>query len=60
MSKTDVDQTAYEVVANNKSQYSIWPAYKELPLGWEKKGMQGDQEACLRFIAATWTNMEAQ
>ncbi|HNB89425.1 MAG TPA: MbtH family NRPS accessory protein, partial [Plasticicumulans sp.] len=28
------DTTLYAVVVNHEEQYSIWPADRELPLGW--------------------------
>lgn len=47
----------YEVVVNEEEQYSIWPASKELPLGWKKAGKQGNKEACLGYINEVWTDM---
>lgn len=31
--REDID---FEVVLNHEEQYSIWPAYKEIPKGWKK------------------------
>lgn len=35
------DTTVYVVVVNHEEQYSIWPADRELPLGWEMEGFRG-------------------
>ncbi|MBB3120928.1 MULTISPECIES: MbtH family protein [Telluria group] len=47
----------YEVVVNEEEQYSIWPASKELPLGWKKAGKQGSKDVCLAYINEVWTDM---
>jgi MbtH protein len=51
------DLTVYDVVVNHEEQYSIWPADKELPLGWMKVGFKGKKEACLAHIKEVWTDM---
>lgn len=47
----------YEVVVNEEEQYSIWPASKDLPLGWQKAGKQGAKDVCLAYINEVWTDM---
>ena len=51
------DQTIYAVVRNHEEQYSIWPADRELPLGWEKVGKEGTTQECLDYIEEVWTDM---
>lgn len=51
------DTTLYQVVANHEEQYSIWPADKELPLGWTAVGKQGPKAECLAYIEEVWTDM---
>lgn len=51
------DLTIYKVVVNHEEQYSIWPANKELPLGWNEAGKEGLKEECLQYIKDVWTNM---
>ena len=34
------DSTVYRVVVNHEEQYSIWPAYKEIPGGWSHVGKE--------------------
>lgn len=58
MSYQDVQAVAlFEVVLNGEEQYSIWPAEKDLPIGWQKAGKQGSREACLDYIKEVWTDM---
>lgn len=54
---SDEDQTLYEVVINHEEQYSIWPAQKDLPLGWNKAGKQGSKAECLAYIEEVWIDM---
>jgi len=56
MSETTT-QTQYEVVVNHEQQYSIWPAGRDLPLGWNAAGKRGDKDECLAFIKEVWTDM---
>lgn len=51
------DTTVYKVVVNHEEQYSIWPAYRELPLGWTEAGKQGQKAECLEYIKEVWTDM---
>lgn len=51
------DTTVYTVVANHEEQYSIWPADRDLPLGWTAMGKQGSKAECLAYIEEVWTDM---
>jgi MbtH protein len=47
----------YKVVVNHEEQYSIWPAYRENPLGWKDEGFTGAREECLAHVKEVWTDM---
>jgi uncharacterized protein YbdZ (MbtH family) len=51
------DTTIYKVVVNHEEQYSIWPEYKENPLGWNDAGRSGLKAECLAYIKEVWTDM---
>lgn len=53
----DEDKTIYKVVVNHEEQYSIWPEYKENPLGWNDAGKVGSKAECLAYIKEVWTDM---
>lgn len=59
MNDTDpeADDRTWRVVKNHEEQFSIWPADRELPLGWTEEGTQGPREACLDHIETIWTDM---
>jgi len=51
------DTTVYKVVVNHEEQYSIWPAYRDNPLGWKDAGKTGLKAECLAYITEVWTDM---
>lgn len=51
------DDLEYLVVVNHEEQYSIWPAYKPVPLGWQAEGFRGGKDECLAQIERVWTDM---
>lgn len=51
------DTTTYKVVVNHEEQYSIWPAWRENPLGWSDVGTSGTKTECLDYIKQVWTDM---
>lgn len=57
MSEAEDDARLYEVVMNEEAQYSLWPAEKELPLGWRHAGKRGTKAECLAHIEEVWTDM---
>ena len=58
MSQSDrEDTTVYTVVCNHEEQYSIWPADRELPLGWTAMGKTGTRAECLAYVEEVWSDM---
>ncbi len=55
--RNDEDQTIYKVVMNHEEQYSIWPAHRSNPLGWNDVGKSGLKSVCLEYIKTVWTDM---
>lgn len=51
------DNRVHAVVVNHEEQYSIWPADREIPLGWRGTGKTGTKEECLAHIDEVWTDM---
>ena len=57
MGDDEEDTTVYKVVVNHEEQYSIWPADREMPLGWNDVGKSGRKVECLAHIEEVWTDM---
>ena len=47
----------FTVVVNHEEQYSIWPADRDMPLGWRGVGVEGTKDECLDHIEKVWTDM---
>ena len=47
----------YKVVVNEEEEYSIWPADRANPLGWNDTEKTGTKEECLAYVKEIWTNM---
>jgi MbtH protein len=57
MSDEREDTTVYKAVVTDEEQYSIWPADRELPLGWKDTGKHGLKAEVLAWIEEVWTDM---
>jgi MbtH protein len=52
----DPDGT-YLALVNDEGQYSLWPAFVEVPAGWTIVHPQDTRQACLDYIEQHWTDM---
>lgn len=55
----DPDGT-YLALINDEAQYSLWPAFAEVPAGWQVVHPQDTRQACLDYIETHWTDMRPQ
>ena len=53
----DDENGEFLVLNNAEGQYSLWPAFKEVPLGWTSVGPRGIRTDCLAYVEAHWTDM---
>jgi MbtH protein len=51
------DEFEYQVLVNQEEQYSLWPTFKPIPIGWRQVGPIGSKQTCLDYIEATWTDI---
>jgi MbtH protein len=51
------DNTIYKVIVNSEEQYSIGPADRMIPLGWNDAGKSGTKAEVLDYIKEVWTDM---
>ncbi|MET8540619.1 MbtH family protein [Kitasatospora sp. NPDC004799] len=52
----DDPDAAYLVLVNPRGQYSLWPAFAQVPPGWRVAFGQGARDECLAFVDRTWTD----
>jgi MbtH protein len=51
------EKGVYHVLINDEGQYSLWPAFKEVPQGWTIAHKSDNRAACLEFINQNWKDM---
>lgn len=52
----DENGTFYALV-NDEGQYSLWPAFAEVPAGWTVAHGEETRDSCLEYIETNWTDM---
>jgi MbtH protein len=52
----DPDGT-YHVLINHEAQYSLWPAFVEVPAGWEIVLKDSTRTDALEYVNKNWTDM---
>src|SRR5579859_2811640 len=53
----DNEDGEFLVLVNDEDQYSLWPAFAEVPAGWRVLLGPGSRTQCLDYISANWTDM---
>jgi len=53
-------QSMYRVLVNDAGHRSLWPAFARVPAGWRVMHEEDSRDACLRYIAADWTDLKAK
>ena len=53
----DDDTIEHLVLVNEEGQYSLWPAFAEVPAGWTPVHGPDTRQACLDHVEANWTDM---
>jgi MbtH protein len=51
------ENAEYLVLINDEEQYSLWPAFRDIPAGWRATGPKGKRRECLDWIDKNWTDM---
>lgn len=53
----DDPQTQHRVVVNAEDQHALWPAFREVPAGWDTAFGPAEQDACLEYVERHWTDL---
>jgi len=48
------DATIYQLIRNHEETYSIWPANRDLPMGWTAMGVYGSRDEMLVYLQRVW------
>ena len=52
----DDEDADFLVLVNDEEQYSLWPAFHEIPAGW-RECQAGSRAECLAWVDAHWTDL---
>ncbi|MFJ8630154.1 MbtH family protein [Streptomyces sp. NPDC093568] len=47
----------YLVLVNDEGQHSLWPAFVEVPAGWQTVLGETTRDAALDYVNTNWTDM---
>ncbi|UFZ02692.1 MbtH family protein [Bradyrhizobium ontarionense] len=50
-------EARYLVLINDEGQYSLWPAFADVPPGWEVRLRDAARAEALAFVNENWTDM---
>ncbi|WEN15102.1 MbtH family protein [Rhodanobacter sp. AS-Z3] len=50
-------RSAFSVLVNDEGQYSLWPTFAEVPLGWKTCFGPESRQSCLDYIECKWIDM---
>ncbi len=53
----DDDDGSFCVLVNDEEQHSLWPAFADVPAGWQVVYGEADRAACLDYIEQNWTDI---
>ncbi|MFF2226420.1 MbtH family protein [Streptomyces globisporus] len=53
----DSESAEFLAVVNGEGQYSLWPAFADIPRGWDITFGPAARQDCLDFITSHWTDM---
>ncbi|MYT82456.1 MbtH protein [Streptomyces sp. MnatMP-M77] len=53
----DDESGRFVALVNDEGQYSLWPAFINIPGGWRVAHPEGSRQECLDAIEAAWRDM---
>lgn len=53
----DDETGSFLVLINDEEQHSMWPAFVEIPAGWQMVYGEADRAACLEYIEQNWPDI---
>jgi MbtH protein len=53
----DDEQGTFMVLINDEGQHSLWPAFVDVPAGWQVAHAEDSRSNCLAYIEESWTDL---
>jgi MbtH protein len=57
MNGLTIDGDLFKVLVNTEGQYSLWPAKKPAPNGWQETTFTGSKAECAAYVDENWKDM---
>ncbi|WP_124320129.1 MbtH family protein [Pseudomonas chlororaphis] len=57
MNPFDNEDGQFLVLCNDEGQHSLWPAFSQVPAGWQILFGAAARQDCVTYIAQNWTDM---
>ncbi|GAB6434998.1 MbtH family protein [Bacillus luti] len=51
------DNYTYKVLKNEEGQYSLWPAFLDVPIGWSVVHEEASRQVCLQYVETNWKDL---
>lgn len=53
----DDEEGTFLVLRNEEGQYSLWPAFADVPSGWTVVHGPAGRQDCLEHVETSWTDL---
>jgi len=53
----DDENGTFLVLVNDEDQHSLWPAFADVPAGWQVAFGKASRQECLDYVEKNWTDM---
>lgn len=53
----DDEDGRFLVLVNNEDQHSLWPAFAEIPAGWQLVFGDASRADCVEFVEQNWSDI---
>jgi MbtH protein len=53
----EVPGNPYLVLRNDEGQHSLWPAFADVPAGWEVACGPTGRDECMAYVRENWTDI---
>lgn len=57
MNGLTIDGDLFKVLVNEEGQFSLWPANKQSPSGWQETSFTGTKTECSNYVDEHWKDM---
>jgi uncharacterized protein YbdZ (MbtH family) len=53
----DDENGTFYVLRNDEEQFSLWPAFVDVPAGWRVVFGESSRADCVAYVEETWTDL---